>query len=82
MIFIMWPISKRFELIPLKNMHIFISYAYTVELKCVLYNTTAENSLVVQWLELSAFIAGTQVQPLVRELRSHKSHGTAKNKNK
>ena len=35
------------------------------------------NFLVVQWLGLGAFTAGTQVQSLVRELRSHKLHGTA-----
>lgn len=31
------------------------------------------SSLAVQWLGLGAFIAGTQVQPLVGELRSHNS---------
>ena len=38
------------------------------------------NSLVVQGLELSAFTAEGQVQSLVRELRSHKPQGKAKNK--
>lgn len=36
------------------------------------------NSLAVQWLRLRAFTAKGQIQPLVRELRSHKSHGTSK----
>ena len=38
------------------------------------------NSLVVQWLGLSAFTARAWVQSLVRELRSHKLCGMAKNK--
>ena len=37
-------------------------------------------SLVVQWLELRAFTAVAWVQFLVKELRSHKPHGTVKNK--
>ena len=36
------------------------------------------NSLAVQWLGLLAFIARAQVRFLVRELRSHKPHRTAK----
>ena len=40
------------------------------------------NSLVVQWLGLSAFIVGAQVQSLVRELRSHKLCSVAKRKKK
>ena len=36
------------------------------------------NSLVVQWLRLCAVIAMAWVQSLVRKLRSHKSHSTAK----
>ena len=35
------------------------------------------SSLVVQWLGLSAFTAGAQVQSLVREMRSHKPRRTA-----
>ena len=35
---------------------------------------------VVQWLGLSAFTAVAQVQSLVRELKSHKPWGVAKNK--
>ena len=38
------------------------------------------NSLVVQWLGLHAFTARAWVQSLVRELRSHKLCGMAKNK--
>ena len=38
------------------------------------------NSLVVQWLGLSTFTAGAQVQSLVGELRSCKPHGVAKKK--
>ena len=38
------------------------------------------NSLVVQWLGLSAFTAGTRVQALVWELRYRKLCGTAKRK--
>ena len=38
--------------------------------------------LAVQWLGLSAFTAMAQVQSLVRELRSCKSHGMAKKKKK
>ena len=40
------------------------------------------NSLVVQWLGLSAFTAAAQVQSLVGELRSHKLCGLARIKNK
>ena len=41
------------------------------------------NSLAVQWLGQSAFTAETRVQSLVREIRSHKPQGVAKqNKNK
>ena len=36
------------------------------------------NSLVVQWLELSALTATAQVQSLVGELRSHKLHHSPK----
>ena len=36
-----------------------------------------ENSLVLQWLGLSAFTAQAWVQSLVRELRSCRLHGTA-----
>ena len=36
------------------------------------------NSLVVQWLGLSAFPVVAQVQYLVGELRSHKPPGVAK----
>ena len=36
------------------------------------------NSLVVQWLGLSALTAGAQVQYLLRELRSCKPHSTGK----
>ena len=36
------------------------------------------NSLAVQWLGHSTFIVGVQVPSLVRELRSHKLHDTAK----
>ena len=38
------------------------------------------NSLVVQWLGLSAFIAMAWVQSLFGELRSHKLHAAAKKK--
>ena len=41
-------------------------------------NITGWNFLVVQWLGLGAFTAMAQVQSLVGELRSHKSHITAK----
>ena len=34
-----------------------------------------------QWLEFGAFTAEAQVQSLAREVKSHKKHGTAKNKN-
>ena len=34
--------------------------------------------LVFQWLGLSAFTAGAQVQSLVGELKSHKLRGVAK----
>ena len=44
--------------------------------------TSPRNSLEVQWLGLSAFTAGAQVQSLVRELRSHKLPNTAKRKKK
>ena len=40
------------------------------------------NSLAVQWLGLSTFIAGAQVQSVVGELGSHKPHGAAKKKKK
>ena len=39
-----------------------------------------ENSLVLQWLGLSAFTAQAWVQSLVRELRSCRLHSTAKTK--
>ena len=35
---------------------------------------------MVQWLGLGAFTAGTQVQSLVGELRSHKLRGASKEK--
>ena len=35
---------------------------------------------VVQWLGLSTFTAVTQVQSLVRELKSHKLYSTTKNR--
>ena len=35
---------------------------------------------MLQWLGLGAFTAVARVQPLVRELRSHKPHGVAKKK--
>ena len=38
------------------------------------------NSLVVQWLGLSAFTPWAQVQSLVGELRSLKPHGTVRKK--
>ena len=38
------------------------------------------NSLVVQWLGLSAFTARAWVQSLVRELRSHKPSGATRKK--
>ena len=38
------------------------------------------NSLVVQWLELGTFTAGAWVPSLVRDLRSLKLRGAAKNK--
>ena len=41
-----------------------------------------ENSLVLQWLGLSAFTAQAWVQSLVRELRSCRLHGTAQKKKK
>ena len=41
------------------------------------FKHTTGNSLAVQWLGLSALTAGAGVQSLVRELRSHKPHGTA-----
>jgi len=34
------------------------------------------------WVRLSAFTARARVQSLVREVRSHKLHGTAKKKGK
>ena len=40
------------------------------------------HSLAIQWLGLSAFTAVAKVQSLVRELRSHKLHGTAGKKKK
>ena len=40
------------------------------------------NFLVVQWLGLNAFTAGVWFQSLVGELRSHKSCGVTKKKNK
>ena len=43
---------------------------------------TQGNSLVVQWLGLSAFTAGAQVQSLVRQLKSHKPCSVAKKKKK
>ena len=43
---------------------------------CICLKSTLENSLVVQWLGLSAFTAGAQVQSLVRELRSRKKKST------
>ena len=36
------------------------------------------SSLAVQWLGLRAFTTMGRVQPLVRELRSHKPRGAAK----
>ena len=36
------------------------------------------NSLAVQWLGLSAFIARARVQSLIREVESRKLHGMAK----
>ena len=39
------------------------------------------NSLVVQWLGLSALTAGAQVQSLLGELRSCKPHSAGKKKN-
>ena len=45
-------------------------------------NPNMGNSLVVQWLALIAFTAGTQVQSLVRELRSCKPHGMAEKEKK
>ena len=41
---------------------------------------TLGNFLVVQWLRLSTFTAVEWVQSLVKELRSHKFNGVAKNK--
>ena len=44
---------------------------------------SSETSQIVQWLRLHASspgMQGAQVQFLVRELRSHLLHGTAKNK--
>ena len=35
---------------------------------------------MVKWLGLYAFIEETQVQYLIRELRSHNMHGVAKKK--
>ena len=43
-------------------------------------NRLLGNSLVVQWLGLCAFT--TRVQPLVQELRSHKSPAQQKKKRK
>ena len=40
-----------------------------------------ENSLVLQWLGLSAFTAQAWAQSLVRELRSFRLHVTAPQKN-
>ena len=42
-------------------------------------NTYARTSLAVQWLRLHTSNAGTQVQSLTRELRSHMPHSAAKN---
>ena len=48
---------------------------------CSMYqNFIPGNSLAVQWLGLSAFTAGAQVQSLMGELRSRKPHGVAKKK--
>ena len=38
------------------------------------------DSLVVQWLGLALSLSGPQVPSLVRELRSYKPHGVAKDK--
>ena len=40
------------------------------------------NSLLIQWLGLSAFTAGAWVRSLVRELRSCKLHGVVQKKKK
>lgn len=48
---------------------------------CRLLEKYLGNSLVVQGLEFGAFTAEAWVQSLARELKSHKKHDTAKNKN-
>ena len=54
---------------------------------CVSYSSVSKksgkgNSLAIQWLGLGALLLRTQVQSLVRELRSHKPWGMAKKKKK
>ena len=52
---------------------IFISITFKIK-------TFVGDSLVVQWLELSTFMAMAQVQSLVQELESCKQYGVTKNK--
>ena len=58
----------------LKNFH------YKTFLTCKKYQEYEEigSSLVAEWLAFQAFTAMTQVQSLVRELRSFKPHGMIK----
>ena len=42
------------------------------------YEVPSGNSLVVQWLELRAFITGARFPSRIGELRSHKPHSAAK----
>ena len=50
--------------------------------QCYLREKNIGSSLVVQWLGLRAFTAGTWVQCLLEELRSQKLSGAAKKKKK